>query len=151
MCGNGIRCLVKFVLDQGLVDAPDGRVRIETIPGVLETVAARDASGGVDRVRVVMGAPNLDPASLGAHVEQVPPVIDLPIEAAGGTYAATLVSMGNPHAVLFTDAPPADFDLERIGPAIEQHPLFEHRTNVEVVRVVDRGHLEMRIWERGAL
>ena len=158
MCGNGIRCLVKFVLEQGLADAPDGRVRIETIPGVLEAVATRDANGAhgtdgtdgrVARVRVAMGAPSLEPAALGAHVEQAPPLIDLPLEAAGETYAATLVSMGNPHAVLFTDAPPADFELERVGPALEHHPLFERRTNVEVVRVVDRGRLEMRVWERG--
>ena len=161
MCGNGIRCLVKFVLEQGLADAPDGRVRIETIPGVLKAVATRGASGAsgtdgtdgadgrVARVRVAMGAPSLEPAALGAHVEQAPPLIDLPLEAAGTTYAATLVSMGNPHAVLFTDAPPADFELERVGPALEHHPLFERRTNVEVVRVVDRGRLEMRVWERG--
>ena len=149
MCGNGIRCLVKFVLDQGLVEAPDGRVRIETVPGVLEAVAARGADGNVERVSVAMGAPNLDPAALGARVEQAPPVLDLPIEAAGATYAATLVSMGNPHAVLFTNAPPAEFDLDRVGPAIEQHALFERRTNVEVVRVVDREHLEIRVWERG--
>ena len=143
MCGNGIRCLVKFVLEQGLADAPDGRVRIETIPGVLKAVATRGASGAsgtdgtdgadgrVARVRVAMGAPSLEPAALGAHVEQAPPLIDLPLEAAGTTYAATLVSMGNPHAVLFTDAPPADFELERVGPALEHHPLFERRTNVE--------------------
>ena len=161
MCGNGIRCLVKFVLEQGLADAPDGRVRIETIPGVLKAVATRGASGAngtdgtdgadgrVARVRVAMGAPSLEPAALGAHVEQAPPLIDLPLEAAGTTYAATLVSMGNPHAVLFTDAPPADFELERVGPALEHHPLFERRTNVEVVRVVDRSRLEMRVWERG--
>ena len=149
MCGNGIRCLVKFVLEEGLVAAPDGRVRIETIPGVLEAVATRSGGGTVERVRVAMGAPRLDPAALGAHVEQPPPLIDLPIEAAGGTHSATLVSMGNPHAVLFTDAALADFDLDRVGPALEHHPLFERRTNVEVVRVVDRGHLEMRVWERG--
>ena len=155
MSGNGIRCLVKFVLEQGLADAPDGHVRIETIPGVLEAVATRDANGTngtpgrVECVRVEMGAPSLEPAALGAHVEQAPPVIDLPLEAAGATYAATLVSMGNPHAVLFTDAPTADFELERVGPALEHHPLFERRTNVEVVQVVDRGRLEMRVWERG--
>ena len=149
MCGNGIRCLVKFVIEQGLVPAPDGRVRIETIPGVLDAVAALGADGKVERVRVRMGTPDLDPLALGADIEQAPPVLDLPIEAAGATYTATLVSMGNPHAVLFTDVPLAEFDLDRVGPALERHPMFRRRTNVEVVRVVDRGRLEMRVWERG--
>ena len=149
MCGNGVRCLVKFVLDSGLVEAPDSRMQLETMAGVLSAQTTRGADGTVERVRVTMGVPRLDPEALGARVEQAPPVIDLPLEALGESHAATLVSMGNPHAVLFTDDAPADFALERVGPALERHPLFENRTNVEVVRVRDRSHLEMRVWERG--
>jgi diaminopimelate epimerase len=149
MCGNGIRCLVKFVLDQGLVDPPGGEVRIETAPGVLSARASSDGGGEVQHVRVSMGVPTLDPEAVGARIAQQPPVIDFPLDAAGAMHEVTLVSMGNPHAVLFTDAAPAAFELDFLGPAIEHHPLFEHRTNVEVVRVVDRSHLEMRVWERG--
>ena len=149
MCGNGIRCLVKFALDGGLVEARDGTVRVETIAGVLTAEATRGADGSVERVRVGMGVPRFEPSALGALVEQEPPLLDLPLEAAGEERRATLVSMGNPHAVLFSDEPVAGFPLERVGPALEQHPLFARRTNVEVVRVRDRSRLEMRVWERG--
>ncbi|MSQ42104.1 MAG: diaminopimelate epimerase [Dehalococcoidia bacterium] len=149
MCGNGIRCFVKFVLDRALVSAPAGTLRVQTVPGVLEARATRGAGGSVERVRVAMGAPAFRPQDLGARVEQPPPVIDLPLEAAGEALRLTLVSMGNPHAVHFIDREPAGYDLARIGPAVEHHPLFAHRTNFEVVRVLDRGHVEMRVWERG--
>ena len=77
-------------------------------------------------------------------------VRDLPLEASGEQLALTLVSMGNPHAVHFIDGSPDAFELERIGPVVEHDPLFAHRTNFEVVRVQDRTHLDMRVWERGA-
>ena len=164
MCGNGIRCFVRYLLDRGLVEAPDGRVGVETIPGVLTAEATRDAAGHVTRVRVSMGRPALEPAALGADVEQAAPVLDFPLAVTlddgrlgdgapqGGEaieLPVTLVSMGNPHAVAFIDAPPAEYPLARVGPAVEHHPLFAHRTNVEVVRVLGREAIEMRVWERG--
>jgi len=159
MCGNGIRCFVRYLLDRGVVEAPDDRVRVETIPGVLTAEATRDAAGHVASVRVSMGRPVFEPAALGAEVEQAAPVLDLPLSvtpddgtAEGGAaieLPVTLVSMGNPHAVTFLETPPAEYPLARVGPAVEHHPLFAHRTNVEVVRVLDRGALEMRVWERG--
>ncbi len=150
MCGNGIRCLVKFALDRD--DSPGARatLRVETLAGVLDAVATLGADGAVERVRVGMGAPRFEPKAIGALVEQAPPVLDLPLEAAGGEHHVTLVSMGNPHAVMFGADPVEAFDLERIGPAIEHHPLFANRTNVEIVRVRDRAAIEMRVWERGA-
>ena len=150
MCGNGVRCFVKYLLDRGVVDAPDGRVRVETMAGVLEARATRDATGTVESVRVGMGRPHLRPQDIGALVEAEAPVRDLPLTAQGEALRLTLVSMGNPHAVHFLDGTPADFDLERVGPAVEHDPLFAHRTNFEVVHVRDRGHVEMRVWERGA-
>ncbi|MYE45693.1 MAG: diaminopimelate epimerase, partial [Chloroflexi bacterium] len=149
MCGNGIRCLVKFALDQDETLRSRGGLRVETLAGVLDTEATLGADGTVDRVRVSMGAPRFEPEAIGALVEQAPPVLDLPLEAAGQEHRVTLVSMGNPHAVMFGDDPVEAFDLERIGPAIEHHPLFANRTNVEIVRVRDRGAIEMRVWERG--
>ena len=149
MSGNGIRCLVKFVLDQRMAAASEGSLRVETLAGVLDTSAAFGEDGTVERVRVSMGEPRLEPAALGALVEQEPPVLDLPLEAAGATHHATLVSMGNPHAVLFSADPVEAFALERAGPALEHHPVFTQRTNVEVVRVRDRSALEVRVWERG--
>ena len=149
MCGNGIRCLVKFTLDQDEALRSRGALRVETLAGVLDAEATLGADGTVGRVRVGMGAPRFEPEAIGALVEQAPPVLDLPLEAAGEEHRVTLVSMCNPHAVMFGDDPVEAFDLERIGPAIEHHPLFANRTNVEIVRVRDRGALEMRVWERG--
>ncbi len=150
MCGNGVRCFVKYLLDRGVVAAPDGVMHIETAAGVLEARATRGADGTVATVRVAMGPPHLEPADFGARIEARGPVRDLPLHAAGEPLALTLVSMGNPHAVHFLDRSPAEFDLERIGPAVEHDPLFAHRTNFEVIQVRDRTHLEMRVWERGA-
>ncbi len=149
MCGNGIRCFVKFTLDRGLVPAQDGVISVETIPGVMEARATFDAGGRVERVRVSMGVPAFRAADLGALVEQEPPLLDLPLEAAGEALHVTLVSMGNPHAVQFIDGAPAGYDLARIGPAMERHPLFASRTNFEIVHVLGRSLVEMRVWERG--
>jgi diaminopimelate epimerase len=150
MCGNGVRCFVKYLLDRGLVRAPDGNVSVDTMAGVLEAHATLGADGLVDTVRVGMGTPRLRPQDLGALIEADAPVRDLPLTAAGEDLALTLVSMGNPHAVHFLASAPQDFDLERIGPAVEHAPLFANRTNFEVVQVRDRAHLDMRVWERGA-
>jgi diaminopimelate epimerase len=97
-----------------------------------------------------MGTPHLRPQDVGAMVEMAPPVLDLPLTAEGEDLRLTLVSMGNPHAVAFLDGAPAEFPLERVGPAVEHDATFAHRTNFEVVQVIDRGHLDMRVWERGA-
>ena len=178
MSDNGIRCLVKFVFDREPGIARRARssaayaagereimtvrsataaaasaargLRVETLAGVFDARASLGADGLVERVRVGMGVPRLEPEVLGALTEAAPPVLDLPIEAAGGEYLATLVSMGNPHAVLFVSDPVEAFPLERVGPAIERHPLFSRRTNVEVVRVLGPSRIEMRVWERGA-
>ncbi len=149
MCGNGVRCFVKFALDRGLVEGAGDTMSLETLPGVLRARATRGPTGQVERVRVSMGAPAFRPQDVGARVEQQPPVLDLPLAVAGEALRLSLVSMGNPHAVQFIDHTPADFDLERIGPLVEHHELFAHRTNFEVVHVLDRARMEMRVWERG--
>ena len=148
MCGNGIRCFVKFVHDRGIVSA-EGGLSVETDVGVLDAQPQFDAAGRVTRVRVAMGAPAFAPADLGVQLEQPSPVLDLPLAAADEELSLTLVSMGNPHAVHFIDGAPGDYDLATVGPAVERHPLFSQRTNFEVVRVLDRSTLEMRVWERG--
>lgn len=154
MCGNGLRCFVKYVVDQDLVPAPlaaDGASRlltVETAIGVLHAEAS-PPTGPVTRVRVEMGVPGLAPAALGMTIDRPAPVLDLAFEAAGDR-RVTLVSMGNPHAVEFIADPPAAFPVHEIGPAVEHHELFPNRTNVEFVQVADRSHLHMRVWERGA-
>ena len=149
MCGNGIRCFVKYALDDGRLEASDGRITIETGAGILRAEATFNADGRVETVRVGMGRPVFHPADLGASLDAEPPVTALPLEAAGDWLTLTLVSMGNPHVVAFLDGAPAEYDLHRVGPAVEHHPLFANRTNFEVVRVLDRERIEMRVWERG--
>ena len=154
MCGNGVRCFVRYLLDRGLVEAPDGRVHVETVAGVLAAETRRGGSGVVAAVRVSMGRPAFDHAATGAAVERPAPVLDLPLAVTpegGGEVALTLalVSMGNPHAVCFLDGSPRAYPVGRVGPAVERHPLFARRTNVEFVRVEGRGSIEMRVWERG--
>ena len=153
MCVNGIRCFTKFSLDRGLVVAPDGRMTVETGPGVIPVQATRAADDTVARVQVTTAVPSLDPAASGVAIEQHEPVLDLPVTITDGQGASTqhvaIVSMGNPHAVQFIDMAPADYPLSRIGPQMEHHAIFTQRTNYEVTRVLDRSHMEMRVWERG--
>jgi diaminopimelate epimerase len=153
MCVNGIRCFVKFCFDRGLVNDPDGRMVVETGPGPMRCVASFAEDGTVERVQVTAAVPDLAPAASGVAVEQTPPVLDLPVvveDARGRSeQRVALVSMGNPHAIQFIDTAPADYDLHRIGPLMEHHPLFAHRTNYEVARLLDRTNIEMRVWERG--
>ena len=104
--------------------------------------------GSVQLVRVDMGAPELRPAAIPVRSE-LPQFLDQPLQAAGREWRASCVSMGNPHCVVFV--PDVDsLKLEEIGPAFEHHPLFPERINTEFVQVLDRQHLKMRVWERGA-
>jgi diaminopimelate epimerase len=148
MCGNGIRCLARFAVEEGMVAADAELVRIETLAGVLALQLYREG-GVVTSARVEMGPPSFDPASLPALVEGPGPVVDLPLEVDGVDLRLTLVSMGNPHAIHYIDDDPAGFPLSRIGPLVEHHPLFPRRTNFQVVQVVDMGHVRHRVWERG--
>lgn len=149
MCGNGIRSLAKYAVEEGIV-APDAdSVTVETLAGVLALKLFR-TGGVVTAARVDMGAPNFNPASLPANVDGPGPVIDLPVEVDGMPLKLTLVSVGNPHAVHYIATDPDDFPLERIGPLVEHHPLFPNRVNVQVVQVLDREHVKHRIWERGS-
>jgi diaminopimelate epimerase len=150
MCGNGIRCVAKYVCDRGIVPGGGDEVplRIETDRGVLDLVAYRDGTGAVDRVRVAMGAPILRPADIPVRVEG-DRCIRAPLTVDGERFAMTCVSMGNPHAVIFVESVAA-FDLKRWGPLIEAHRSFPHRTNVHVCECPSRREAAMRTWERGS-
>lgn len=148
MCGNGIRCVVKFALEEGLVPAEKDVVTVDTLAGI-KTLELFRENGAVVAARVDMGAPEFDPASLPANVEDPGPVIDLPLTVDGVDLRLTLVSMGNPHAIHFVDHHPSEFPLERIGPQVENHALFPRRINFQVVQVLNRGEVNHRVWERG--
>ncbi len=154
MCGNGIRCVAKYVYDYGLTDKKE--ITIETLAGIKRlqlTVEEDKASpaqsrGKVSLVKVNMGAPELAPSKIPvlASGERV---IGAPLEVAGKTYQMTCVSMGNPHCVIFMEEDVRDLDLEAIGPSFENHPSFPNRINTEFVNILDRQTLRMRVWERG--
>ncbi|MBE5880940.1 MAG: diaminopimelate epimerase [Lachnospiraceae bacterium] len=145
MCGNGIRCVGKFVYDHGLIDK--SKVSVESF-GKIKFLDMTVEGGKVSRVRVNMGEPVLTAAEIPV-VSDNARVLDEKIEVNGKIYHMTCVSMGNPHAVVFMDNV-ADMKIEEIGPYFENHERFPNRTNTEFVKVLDESHVEMRVWERGS-
>jgi len=147
MCGNGVRAFAKYVYEHGLTS--NTSLRVETKAGIVRPQLQVE-DGRVSSVRVDMGQPRLQRREipmLGTPPDQ--PVIEQPLEAADETFLVTCVSMGNPHCVIFVDDVD-NFPVDEVGPAVENHPLFPNRTNVEFVTVMDRKHMQMRVWERGA-
>nr|WP_255510849.1 diaminopimelate epimerase [Cyanobium sp. LEGE 06113] len=144
MCGNGIRCLARFLADSD-GDLPGRSWQIETLAGPIVPELQADGS-----VRVDMGAPFLEPDAVPTTLERGEAGIPAGIlEAAGERFAVGAAGMGNPHVVIPVPDVEA-IDLERFGAALEVHPAFPARTNVHFVQVLDPGHLVMRVWERGA-
>lgn len=148
MSGNGMRCLVKFAVDGGIVAPQGDEFDVETGAGVMR-VRITAERGRVTSVRERMGTPRLDPREIPVAIDAPPPITDFELQVDGRAVAITAVSMGNPHAVHFQSAPVAEFPLHHLGPLVEHHPLFPNRTNFEVVRVLSRTAAEMRVWERG--
>lgn len=149
MCGNGIRCFAKYVVDHNLSGGAL-IVPVETGAGLLTVTAARGGDAFVESVRVDMGEPVLVPSQIPTTLGSDPgPVIDLPISVGCGTVRVTLVSMGNPHAVIFV-AGLASYPVREVGPLVEHHTAFPRRTNTEFVEVVSDHEVNFRVWERGA-
>jgi len=145
MCGNATRCVAKFVYDKGLTDKDE--ITLETLSGI-KTIKMFIDAGKVTGARVNMGKPAFEPSVIPVLLDGSR-VVGREIEAGGAVYAVTCVSMGNPHCVVFVDDPDA-LDLEKTGPAFENHPLFPDRVNTEFIKVIDGQTLQMRVWERGA-
>lgn len=145
-CGNAIRCVAKYVYDNGLTDKET--ITIETIGAGVQPVQLTVENGRAAAVRVDMGEPVLAGLQIPTTIE-AERVIGHPIEVDGREFRFTAVSMGNPHCVIFVDDA-AGFDLAAWGPKLEVHPLFPRRTNVEFVTVTSPSHADMRVWERGA-
>ena len=146
MCGNGIRCVAKYVYDKGLTD----KTNISVISyGQIKYLELFLKEGKVDTVKVNMGAPELHPEKIPVIADNGKDrVVDEPISVEGKEYKMTCVSMGNPHAVVFMDDV-EHLDIEKIGPYFENHECFPKRTNTEFVKILDRKHVQMRVWERG--
>jgi len=148
MCGNGVRCVAKYAYDHGLVTQT--AITVETGAGVLPLQLNLDASGRVATVRVNMGRPRLVPAEIPViGLGDAERVVEQPLQALDRTFLVTCVSMGNPHCVIFVDDVES-FPVATYGPAIENHPAFPQRINVEFVQVLSSGEVRQRTWERGA-
>ncbi len=145
MCGNGIRCVAKYVYDYGLTDKT--QISIDTKSGI-KYLDLTVEDGKVALVKVNMGAPDVIAKNI-PIVSDKEQVIDEPIEVDGKVYHMTGVSMGNPHAVIYIDDVKG-LDIEKIGPKFENHPVFPDRVNTEFCKVLDEHTVEMRVWERGA-
>ena len=145
MCGNAIRCVAKYVYERGLTAKTV--LTVETLSGI-KTLHLTIDQGQVGQVRVNMGRPELDPAKIPV-LRPGPQVIQEPLTLAGRVWPITCVSMGNPHAVTFTDQVES-LDLAAIGPSFEQHAWFPDRINTEFVQILDRQNVRMRVWERGS-
>jgi diaminopimelate epimerase len=145
MCGNGLRCVAKYVYDHGI--ARKEQLKIETGRGIL-TVDLEVKGGKARRVRVDMGQPILEAAKIPTTLAGNPPT-DAEVVVEGEAFAFTCVSMGNPHAVAFVDEI-TDRLVHQVGPLVEKHPAFPKRVNVEFVKVNGKTDAHMRVWERGS-
>lgn len=146
MCGNGIRCVAKYVYDYGLTDKKE--LTIETLAGIKELVLTIEEDK-VAKVRVNMGAPILAPEKIPVLASKEP-VVKEPIVVDDKEWEMTCVSVGNPHAIVFLEEPVSTFPIEKVGPSFEHHKRFPNRINTEFVEVINRDRIKMRVWERGA-
>lgn len=145
MCGNGIRCVAKYVYDYGLTDKTG--ISIETLAGI-KYLDLHIENGKAETITVNMGSPILQPDMIPV-VSDKDKVVDEPIVVQGKEYKMTCVSMGNPHCIVFVDDT-EHFPLEKIGPDFECHKAFPKRVNTEFIQVLDRKTVNMRVWERGS-
>ncbi len=156
VCGNGLRCFTKYVLEKGVTGKMSLRAEqsnlsltVETLSGVRKA-KAYTSRNKVNRVEVNMGLPQFQPGQIPVTVKvDIIPILDYPLVINGKELTLALLSMGNPHAVSFLSRPIADFPLAEIGPKVERHPMFLQGTNFGVARVLSRGKIEARVWERG--
>lgn len=145
MCGNGIRCVAKYVYDYGLTDKTSISVNTKSGIKYLELTVEE---GKVSQVRVNMGAPILEAEKVPV-VSEKKQVIDEPVRVGEEEYRMTCVSMGNPHAIIYLDDV-EHLEIEKIGPQFENHPAFPDRVNTEFVKILDQNTVQMRVWERGS-
>ena len=154
MCGNGIRCFVKYAVDRTIVSSSNGSVSVETLAGI-RNITPISEYGIVTGARVSMGPPILTPDTVPVNLDAAGeygsgPVLEYPFEMDGYDLPLSFVSMGNPHAVTFIDTPVAEFPLLTVGTKVENHSIFPRRVNFEIVNVDNPTHLTARVWERGS-
>ncbi len=155
-CGNGIRCLARYVYDHAMIPASADQLSVETIAGVRQLKLKKE-NGNLISIQAGMGRPVFEADDIPVHIEQgrekivyIKTMMSYPAGIDGVDRRLNFVSMGNPHAVYFQDDPVADFPLSRIGPEVEHLAIFPRRANFEVAHVLNRREIEVRTWERGA-
>ena len=155
-CGNGLRCLARYILEKGLISPGTHQVLVKTVSGVRK-VELHKIGGKVANIRAGMGEPKFGakdiPVITGrgrGNILDIKLMLSYPVTVEGKGLLLSLVSMGNPHAVYFWQHPVSDFPLSQLGPKVEQHEIFPNGVNFEVARVVSRQQIEARVWERGA-
>lgn len=146
MCGNGVRCVGKFVYDKGMTDKEV--ITVETLGGI-KTLKFTIENSKVSQVRVDMGSPELI-ASKVPVISDNEKMLGETIEVDGKDYVVDCISMGNPHCVTIWPEDVSDLEIEKIGPSFENHERFPNRINTEFINVIDRDHIKMRVWERGS-
>jgi len=154
-CGNGIRCLARYLLEKGLVSPDAEGITIETVATINRVTFEREG-GKVARFRANMGKPEFSADKIPVNLKSgeggvvdINNMLSYKVKVNGADLTLNLISMGNPHAVHFCQGPVADFPLSVIGPLVEKLPVFPNRVNFEIARVLDNRHLEARVWERG--
>ena len=154
-CGNGLRCLAKYVVDTGLADSRVQEISVETMSGIRK-VRLHKATGKLTKVQVGMGKPKFGAKDIPVMLEEgdrrlvdIKPMLGYTVTVDNKELLLSFVSMGNPHAIYFGQHPVSEFPLSQLGPVIEQHKLFPNRVNFEVARVMSRQQIEARVWERG--
>lgn len=136
MCGNGSRCVGKYVADHGLTDK--SVITLETLAGIKTLTLMHDDDGHVGNVMVDMGKPVINPS-----------LIEAPVDTSLGAIRLTAISMGNPHAVVFVDSLDT-IDFDTLGPELERHPIWPDRANIEFAQILSRDKIKVRVWERGS-
>lgn len=154
-CGNGLRCLVEYIIEQGLVNTGADKLNVETIDGIRKARLIKQAEK-VIKIQVSMGIPEFDAHKIPVAVEEgignlvdIKLITDYPIIIEGVELLLSFVSMGNPHAINFQKQTISEFPLSRLGPLIGKYKLFPKRVNFEVANIINRKQIDVRVWERG--
>ncbi len=154
-CGNGLRCLAKYIIEMGLVEAGVREISVATLSGI-SGIKFYGAGGKVAKIQVGMGEPKFGAEDIPVMIEpdkgdllDIKLISSYPVAVGSDELSLSFVSMGNPHAVYFVQQPVSDFPLSRLGPEVERHRIFPNRANFEVARVISRQLIEGRVWERG--
>ncbi len=154
-CGNGLRCLAKYVIDMGLANTGAQEISVETVAGIRKVKIYR-AMGELTKIQAGMGEPKFGAKDIPVVIEpkeenlvDITSMLSYHISIGGRELLLHFVSMGNPHAIYFWQHPVSDFPLSQLGPEVEQHKMFPNRVNFEVAKVISRRQIEARVWERG--